>query len=469
MYNENVTFNVTITNTGPTFDNYNVTITSALGWSISPTAISGVFILSGGSYNFVVNENIGDNVYCTRDNLTVTATGTENTGTQATDTATSKAHSLGAPVRGVEVSISPKSKFGENENVDFYITVKNTGNVRDNYVLAIENIDNAGWPVAFSENIIIPDNRVENVLPGENKVVKLTVTVPDNAILGFGNEIWVKATSQGDNTKSDNDNCVAYAGRFGVQVAISPGEKSGPPGTTVTFTVTVTNTGNVADTYNIIARSGLGWSASTDVSSLTIPATESRTTTLRAAIPDGATHCTRDDVTVTARSITDTVENSASCTVHVVKIIRGVSVSISPSSKEGLPGVALSYTVTVTNTGEAADNFDLRVSGGAGWSPGISPNSLTLATGASGTAALTVTVPSGAAGGDSTTIAVTATSRADPSVSGSASCKATALAPPAGLGVPPPAPETPGLAIAVMVAAIAAIVISLGYILLPKL
>jgi len=470
-----LTYTVTIQNTGTAWDNYDISVTGTDNVNFTRSLNKTKLYLAAGATDntVIVEENILDNTpYCTWDNLTVTVTGTENSGgTQATDTATSKAHSLGVPARGVDVSISPKSKSGIRENVHFYITVKNTGNVIDNYTLAIENIDNAEWPVAFSDENITLDNRVENVPVGENKVVRLTVTIPDNATPGVGNKIWVKATSQGDNTKSDNDNCVAYAGIFGVQVLISPSEASGAPGSYLTYTVTVINTGNIVDNYLLTKGDSLGWNPTLDNENFyNVGPDESKQTTLRVSISSGAAHCTRDNVWVMATSQGDnTKKDNKSCIAHAVitpVIIRGVRVSISPSSQEGLPDVTLSYTVTVTNTGEATDNFDLRVSGGAGWSPGISPNSLTLAAGASGTATLTVTVPSGAAGGDSTTIVVTATSRADPSASGSTSCKATASAPPAGPGVPPPAVETPGLAIAVMVAAIAAIVISLGYILL---
>jgi parallel beta-helix repeat protein len=144
----------------------------------------------------------------------------------------------------------------------------------------------------------------------------------------------------------------------------------------------------------------------------------------------------------------------------------GVQVSISPSSKSGTPGVELTYTVTVMNTGGATDTFDLRFSGGAGWSPSISPNSLTLAAGTPGGATLTVTVPSWVAAGASTTITVTATSRADPSVSNSASCSATVSGLPAGLGVTPTPTEATWPAILVIAAAIVIIILSLSFILL---
>ena len=144
----------------------------------------------------------------------------------------------------------------------------------------------------------------------------------------------------------------------------------------------------------------------------------------------------------------------------------GVNVSISPSSKSGTPGTELTYTVTVMNTGGGMDTFDLHISGGDGWSPGLSSNSLILTSGASGTSTLTVTVPSWVAAGFSTTITVTATSRADPSVSDSASCSATAsAAPQAGPAAALPAPEILWPAIVAIAVAIVAIVLLLAYIL----
>ena len=103
---------------------------------------------------------------------------------------------------------------------------------------------------------------------------------------------------------------------------------------------------------------------------------------------------------------------------------RGVKVSISPKSQTGTPGKRLSYTVTVKNNGVGSDTYDLEVSGGAEWSPKLADGSLSIDAGKSKTTALRVIVPSGAREGDSTKITVTATSRADSSVRGSASCTA---------------------------------------------
>jgi uncharacterized repeat protein (TIGR01451 family) len=112
----------------------------------------------------------------------------------------------------------------------------------------------------------------------------------------------------------------------------------------------------------------------------------------------------------------------------------GVSVSISPSSQSGDNGATLTYTVTVHNTGGVSDNYALTVSDNPSpsldpipnWNPSVSPNSLTVSAGNSGTATLSVTVPLVASSGMSDNITVTASGTG---VSASKTCTAEATAP----------------------------------------
>jgi len=128
-------------------------------------------------------------------------------------------------------------------------------------------------------------------------------------------------------------------------------------------------------------------------------------------------------------------------------VLGGVSVSISPTSQSGANGATLNYTVTVSNTGNVDDTYDLTVSNDHGWELRLDAPTVAILAGESTTVTVSVTVPSTASEGDSTMITVTATSRADPSVSASASCRATASAPSPGPGptptdtTPPPAPS----------------------------
>jgi hypothetical protein len=74
------------------------------------------------------------------------------------------------------------------------------------------------------------------------------------------------------------------------------------------------------------------------------------------------------------------------------------TVTVSPARQDGMPGTKLSYTVAVrnNNTGCGAATFALKVSAPTGWPATVAAASLLVADGASGSATVHVTSPSGA-------------------------------------------------------------------------
>jgi len=101
-----------------------------------------------------------------------------------------------------DVSISPSENDGlPGETLNYEVTVKNTKDVPDNYLL--ENADDSGWTLKL-------ENAVLEVPAGENRTTTLTVTIPENAEPGTEDNITVTATSMADNTMSDNDSCIAH-------------------------------------------------------------------------------------------------------------------------------------------------------------------------------------------------------------------------------------------------------------------
>jgi VCBS repeat-containing protein len=82
-------------------------------------------------------------------------------------------------------------------------------------------------------------------------------------------------------------------------------------------------------------------------------------------------------------------------------------------------GTTHTYNLTVTNTGNVTDLFNLAVSGNI-WTTTLSNNTVTLAAGETATFTVTVTVPNDAVIGDSDAVTVTATSQNDPLVTESA-------------------------------------------------
>jgi len=313
---------------------------------------------------------------------------------------------------GVGVSISPDNQSGVPCTwLEYTVTITNTGNVDDNYILSWS--DDAGW----GDNIWLEDSslRVER-FGGENSTT-LHVHVPVGVEACTEDNITVTATSQADNMVSDSDSCVAHVAiAHWVKVSISPEENSAEPCNTLKYTVTVTNTGNVDDTYDLTVIDNENWSPTLDNISLSILAGENQTTTLSIHIPENAIGRTRDNITVTATGTE--VENSASCIAHV-KIVRGVEVSILPDYQENVPGGELDYEVTITNTGNVSENYALTASDNENWGSTVMPSSLAIAPGASDNATLSVVIPEKTWAYKETTIVVTATSTENADVSAS--------------------------------------------------
>jgi len=299
---------------------------------------------------------------------------------------------------GVSVSISPReNRAGPENNVTFTVTVKNEGAVPDTYSLS--TTDNAGWSRTISPSLL-------SLAGGASGTATLTVTIPSGAENNARDNVRVTATGTG---VSAENSCIAraYIGPIpGVSVSISPTSQDGSPGTALTYTVTVTNTGGVADNYVLTKSDDLDWSPSLSPSSLSLAAGASGTATLTVTLGSSGT----DTITVTATSQTDsTVSGSANCTAHVVSVVGRVKVTIDQSSKSGAPGESLNYSVTVKNEGTSTDTFSLQATDTKGWSPTLSITSITLPGGSSRTGIrLSIKIPDNAADGDSNTITVTA-------------------------------------------------------------
>jgi len=325
------------------------------------------------------------------------------------------------PVRGVEVSILPEYQDGPpGAMLAYIVTVKNVGNVADSYILVAW--DNGGWLGPWTQELI-------DVPPGENRTKPLNVTIPDNAVPCTRDNIVVRATSKTDNRVSAEDSAIAHAVAFlrKVRVSLTPTYKENVPGATLNYTVVVANEGEVADNYALKASDNANWGSTVTPSSLTIAPGASDNAALSIVIPENAWAYEEAAIAVTATS-TENAEVSASDTgVAKTSVIRGVDVSISPSENEALPGENLTYAVTITNTGNVEDSYDITVGDTASWPIEFGLVWVKLAPyGSAVVWNLKVTVPENAVPGTPDNITVTAISENDPTVRDNDSCIARA-------------------------------------------
>ena len=104
----------------------------------------------------------------------------------------------------IKVSISPTYQAGlPGSTLNYAVTVTNTWTENDNYALTV--IDNENW------SPMLPENLLENVEPGENRTVTLSVTIPESAVGCTVDNITVIATSKENIMIKENDSCIAHA------------------------------------------------------------------------------------------------------------------------------------------------------------------------------------------------------------------------------------------------------------------
>jgi uncharacterized membrane protein len=375
---EVLSYEVTVTNLGNVEDEFSLLASDNEGWPLQLSS-SRLSLSPGGRGSVALTVVLPENVLeYLEDNITVEATSLLDPAISASDSCA--AHPL---LRRASVSISPSEQSAPpGSSVEYSVAVKNLGELEDN--ISLEACDELGWGLELADAwLAIP--------PGGEATTTLRVTIPAGTAAGVEDRVTVSAAPLGHPAGGGSASCLARAAAvFGVEVSISPSYQSGLPGSTLMYTVSVANKGNVADNFSLAATDELGWTLSLSTTMLEVPAGENRSATLTVGLPADAPGCTSDEITV--RAVGSEVENSAVCVAHVA-IVGGIEVTISPAHQSGLPGAILEYVASVLNTGNAGDNFSLAVSDELGWELELSSSTMELPAGGSGQAMLRVFIP----------------------------------------------------------------------------
>lgn len=208
--------------------------------------------------------------------------------------------------------------------------------------------------------------------------------------------------------------CQPYTPTPGVTLQPATSALAGDPGAVVTHTFTLTNSGGISDTFDIIMTGT--WPSSTGASVGPLAPGASATVIVDVLVPLTATAGAMDLLTVTAASATDPLVTASVLAHTTANHVPAMQVTLPLTSQTGLPGALVTYTAMLTNTGNGTDTFTLTVSGHAY----TVTHPLTvgpLAAGAMNVVSVVVDIPPSALPGASDTATLTFTSHANPAMS----------------------------------------------------
>jgi len=292
--------------------------------------------------------------------------------------------------RGLEMNIPEDEKSVlAGSQVSFQVYLRNTGEVEDCFDLGIED---AG---GHDDWLALPDECI-SLGAGESNLVTVTVLPPN----GTSDDIYgfvLNAVSRGDSSVKETATfnvTVESTRNYGVELTTPVSEKQAMKGERVIYLITVKNTGNGEDTFNItVTETVAGW-ATPELTEVTLGAGASMEFDLTVDVPL-ETPVTTAEITVAAESQGDPAAgDELNITVTVLEDTATYGVELRGDTRKTVTaGEQASYELTVTNTGNGEDTMTIEVTGvNQGWAT-LEITSVTLAPGASRVFNLTVIVP----------------------------------------------------------------------------
>jgi hypothetical protein len=212
---------------------------------------------------------------------------------------------------------------------------------------------------------------------------------------------------------------------YGVELSADDPDLSGSPGETITYTLTVSNTGDVADSFTLEV-SGEAWPTVLETSLITLTAGSSSPVEVYVTIPTDANDGDIDMATITATSTTDDTATDSLVLTSTLVATYGVQLTTANANLSGERDETLIYTLTISNTGNVTDTFALGISGET-WMTMLETSLVELAAENSMSVEVNVTVPAGANDGDMDTATITATSTTDGTATDSLVLTSTAV------------------------------------------
>lgn len=186
--------------------------------------------------------------------------------------------------------------------------------------------------------------------------------------------------------------CEPFGGAtYGVQLSPATAMQAANPGTVVTHSLTLTNTGSTTDSFNLSAT-GYTWPTNVPASVGPLAPGASTTVNVQVTIPLTAAGNAQNVATVTATSQGNNAQTANATLTTVANAVYGVSAQAVQNAQWNYVGRMVTYTVWVTNTGNTTDTYTVMLSGNL-WNTSVPATVGPLAGGASTMVNVVVTIP----------------------------------------------------------------------------
>jgi uncharacterized membrane protein len=136
------------------------------------------------------------------------------------------------------------------------------------------------------------------------------------------------------------------------------------PGTYAEYSIALTNTGNIEDTFDIAyAGNDPDWLVEIPVTSFTLAPGESAEVLVRVLVPTGTPAGESDVVTVSATSQGDDTVSASVDLTTIAAVVYNANLAPETAASSGAPGTTVEYLLTLTNLSNAPATFDVDYSG----------------------------------------------------------------------------------------------------------
>ncbi len=342
--------------------------------------------------------------------------------------------------RGVVLNPPADAQVGfPGSTVTYTLAAWNAGTVEDRLAVRLSG---GAWPSGVSTGTVGP------LAAGESAEIEVYVTVPPTASSGLTDTLVVHLASVDDPARSASSvlTTTAFLPVYGAALSPPTAAQSGGAGELVIYTLRLTNTGNLSDSF-ALGAAGAAWTTTLPSQAGPLPPGVGEALLVMVRIPAAARDGERDMVTVTAVS-SEEPSSSASSLLTTVAVVPAYGVALSPpaDAQAGLAGSWVTYTLRLENAGNRDDSFALSLAGAA-WTTTVTASVGPLAAGAGTDLSVGVQIPAAASPGDSDVVTVMAVSQTDPARSASSRLTTSAVIPVYGVGLTPSMVEgsgTPG-------------------------